>query len=302
MCKVKYPLEVMAAINKSDGKIKTMSIESYLSIAEDKEYRRGTQDPLKFYEDFSCFHITLISKEGEKKSFARANLNVRVVAKIDRRTQIATEKIMEQESSTEKTDTGISPAYTQQIRVGKLKGKTPAQVLLENPQNREQLEGTAQWLKEKGTHEGNKAQYHAIMEAIGLLERGELSAEACNRMSGQIVIHKADYRPLISTKREDGKIMAYTLQIVCNPSDRMPYEIRVGNFWATYNGLEMIAGSICDKTGISIRLTEEEWDDAVESMKRTMRIYENSYGKYELERAIAYNQQNRNENNTEKMQ
>lgn len=297
MCKVKYPLEVMSAINKSEGKIKTMSIENYLAPAEDKEHRGGTQDPLKFYEDFSCFHITLIAKDGEKKSFARANLSVRAIPKIDRRTQIATEKIMEQESSVTKQDVGVSSAYTQQIRVGKLKGKTPAQILLENPENREQLEGTANWLKEKGNHEGNKAQYAAIMEAIDLLEKGEISANACEG-TGQIVIHKADYRPLISTKREDGKIMAYTLQILCNPADRMPYEIRVGNFWAHYNGMEIVPGSSSDKTGIAIRLTEEEWDDAVESMMRTMRIYERCYGKYELERAISYNQQNkRNEEN-----
>lgn len=295
MCKIKYPLEVMSAINKSDGKTKTISVESYLMPADDKEHRGGTQDPLKFYEDFSCFHITLILKEGDKKTFARANLSVRAVAKLDRRTQVATKKIIEQEGSSRKIETGISSAYTQQIRVGKLKGKTPAQVLLENPNSREQLEGTAKWLKEKGNnHEGNKAQYNAIMEGISLLEKGELCEDVCEK-SGQIVIHKAEYRPLFSTKREDGKIMSYTLQILCNVTDRMPYEIRVGNVWALYNGMEMVPGSSCDRTGISIRLTEEEWDDAVESMKRTMRIYERCYGKYELERAMTYNQQNREE-------
>lgn len=292
MCTVKYPLEVMSAINRSGGKIKTMSIESYLVAADEKEHRGETQDPLKFYEDFSCFHITLICKEGEKKSFARANLSVRAIAKIDRRTQAATQKIMEQENGIAEQK-NVSAAYIQKIYVGKLKGKTPAQVLLENPDSRQQLENTADWLKEKSNNEGNAAQYNAIMEALSLFDKGELSAERSGAGSGQIILHKADYRPLVSTKREDGKIMAYTLQILCNPSDRMPYEIRVGNFWALYNGMEMTAGSACDKTGISIRLTEEEWDDAVESMRRTMRIYENCYGKYELERAMKYNEKNK---------
>ena len=293
MCKIKYPLEVMSAINKSEGKIKTLSIESYLAAAADKEYRGETQDPLKFYEDFSCFHITLIEKGEKEKRYARANLSVRAIAKIDRRTQIATQMIMESEQDTSQQKT-VSTAYTQQIRIGKMRGKTPAQVLLENPDNREQLEGTAKWLKEKGSsHEGNKAQYDAIMEAIDLWESGELSDKICERSLGQIIIHKADYRPLISTKREDGKVMAYTLQIVCNPTDRMPYEIRVGNFWAQYNNMEMVSGSICDKTGILIRLTEEEWDEAVESMRRTMRIYEQCYGKYELERSLESIQQNK---------
>lgn len=290
MCKVKYPLEVMSAINQSDGKIKTMSIESYLTAADEKERRGETQDPLKFYEDFSCFHITLILKEGEKKKFARANLSVRAIPKIDRRTQVSTQMIMEQESGGKKNN-NASAAYTQQIRVGKMKGKTPAQVLLENPDNKGQLENTAAWLKERSGNEGNVAQYNAIMEALKLLEKGELSVDKTS--SYQLVLHKADYRPLVSTKREDGKIMAYTLMILCNPTDRMPYEIRVGNFWAEYNGREMVPGSACDKTGIAIRLTEEEWNDAVESMKRTMRIYELQYGQYELERALHYNEENR---------
>lgn len=289
--KIEHPREIAVAINKNESFYKTLSVEAFLEMATESPKETADnvlQDPLKFFAEYSTFHFTIIEKQrdGQNTTFARANILPKELAMLERRTQYATEKIMDAEQSGNNESNNLESAYTQQIRVGEFKGKTPAQVLLDNSENRDKLERTCSWLKEKiSAHPGNKLQYDAIKEALLLYEQGKLQNKQCTNSQVLNLLQK-DYNPLRSTRRSDGKMMNYAIQIKCYPSDNMPYEITVRNFWALYNENVIVEGSATEQVTNSIRITEAVWDNIVESMRRTVRIYERCYGKYELERAL----------------
>ena len=72
---------------------------------------------------------------NEDKKAATANVGVKAIPGIMRKIQNLYLKEMLSER-TVKGEQGKSPAYTTAISAGKLKGKTPAELLLENPQEK----------------------------------------------------------------------------------------------------------------------------------------------------------------------
>lgn len=288
---IRYEREVAQAINQSGNVYKTLSVENYLDpIGIYGNYNRETNlsSPLEIFTPSSTFHFTIVEKmvKTESKKYARANIPITELAKISRRTQIATEKIVEAEMTPAKPqETPEDIAYTTHIRVGSFKGFSPAQILLQDPKQRDSLEETMLWLEKKTNFSGNAMQAAAIREALTLFDTGKL-AQKDNISAKVISIHDADYRPLRSTKRKDGKMMMYTIHIKCYPGDSMPYEVIIKNVWAEFNEMQMVAGTAGEQVKVSMRLTESDWDNMVEGMLRTKRIYENVYGAYELENSL----------------
>lgn len=320
---IKYPRDIKSVITESSsGKEKiyhTMSLAQYLDACDDdtvidadaltKEER--LQDPLKIFTPWSVFKITLIEKRVDKKHSVKrsvcANIPVGDLALLERKTAICAQRIMEdgmKVSTSKISDTSpTSPAYTQKIAVGSYqnRGKTPAQVLLNNPESRKELLDTADWLQRNiERHEGNARQYEAIKEAIDLFDRGALiTSEAMETQAADMIVYSVPSKTLPKTN-EAGKRIVYGIKISCNPSHRYPYKINISTYYAECKGILPIAGTIEGRQDITMSISESDWEDMLDTMRSMKNLFIQIYGPGEYGRALRAEEQARKNANLKK--
>lgn len=316
---IEHPREIKSVVMKTKSNnreiSRTLSVEQRLDKATEvprkgsKQERDGViQDPLKMFAEYSVYRFTLIEKVNGVAKTVYANIPVSKLSRIEKRTEYCTNKIIDSELE---NDAVVVPfdsvsetksiAYTQKIGVGSFKGKTPVEILLNNPKNKTNLLNTAQWLKEhESGHANNKVQRQAILEAVQLLEDGKLNGgieqNKNEDVSGTKTIKVYEVVPghsLESTRREDGKLMTYEISISCNPANKYPYSVRIANYWSECNGILTKPGTVEGRKEITMVLSEDDWDDIVEQMRIVKDIFVRCYGKYEMERALTAENENR---------
>jgi len=189
-------------------------------------------------------------------------MNVKEMQDLFLRTDFAFNKSMEFECAPVAAHAD-SPAYTVKITSGVLKGKTPAEVLIETG-NVDALNNQYVWLKNNlKKFPKNKIQMDAIMDAAKLFKEGRLEA-AETVVKPRIRLYPAGQptpKPLRRKPRADGKCFVYEMEIFWNVGDTYPIEIIIRNYWAPVKEME-------DKT---IRVVQKEAEDKIE---RTMRLGE----------------------------
>ena len=272
MCQ--YPEEVFSSVRQT----KTCCINSYLIMAKTEEGQR----PYAIYDQrFSRYKITLIDT-GNGKKFATANIKTGMIADLAERSRYAYHRHLDAES--EPQAKGTSPAYTVRIASGTLKGKTPAEILLQDPvKGKELLQNQYKFLKENlSKYKGNKEQMDAIMDAAKLLERGELTGSTEKKQRPSISIYKADIKALDKKPREsDGMCPVYALSIQWNVGEKCPVMLDIQNYYAP---VERLAdGRINPKISmrdpasvvqIQYGMYAYEWMDAVRTIEANMRQFE----------------------------
>ena len=226
------------------------------------EYKDGSE-PLLFHHDtFSRFNFVLIN---EDKKAATANVGVKAIPGIMRKIQNLYLKEMLSER-TVKGESAKSPAYTTAISAGKLKGKTPAELLLENPQeNKPLLIRQKAWLESNlAKYPRNNSQIEAIEEALRLYEEGKLHQEETGGGYHTEIVYSSGMRPLIRRKRADGKCFVYEITIRWNGGADRPVEIEIRNYYAPViqkdSGLlNVMAKDKADEVRNTISLTTDQW-------------------------------------------
>lgn len=217
----KYPLQIFKVVRKQ-----TFSIDSNLDTAKVE----NGEHPLEIYNKTSRFSACII--DGGKA--ATANIPVKEVIHIARKAQYA--EMREMNQSTRK-DSGVSgSAYSARFIAGNLKGKSPADVLLENPSE----EGLNILRNQLAYLQANLAKYpnnqnliNAIVEAANLFKSGQLKPSGASG-SGVTCLYNADLRPLKSKSkgRTDGKMFVYHISINWITGNSYPVEIRIENYFA----------------------------------------------------------------------
>lgn len=133
-----------------------------------------------------------------------------------------------------------SPAYKVKLTVGTFKGKTPAQVILEDPANSLQrandlCQQYTFLMQNASKFKGNVQQAEAIDAAIKLYNAGQLTAEAAEQTdtTGDETGAIYDMEPgTIANKCKDGKQLCYGIHIKYNPEMRYPFELKMCNYLA----------------------------------------------------------------------
>ena len=264
--------------------------------------------PMETYAKWSRFHFNIVI--GGKSS-VRANLKPTEVADPKLRTQFAYQKHLEAEcSSFGSVGTGAagggnmaSPAYSVKFGMGTLKGKSPAEVLMENPANVNMLLTQKEFLaKNADKYPKNREQMNAIDDAINLLNAGMLSAESAVAASNPpITIFESDLQPQATKLRQDGKTLVYTMKITFTPGDKSPVYIEIVNFYApsmrTPDGRVIVkAGDKSDEVRYTRNLTSSEWAACVDALESNMRQFEIVYAKALFEEAEAEDTKQREAN------
>ena len=270
----RYPIDV----NTSQTKDKTLSVESHLAVAKTSD----EQSPLKIYhENFSFYKFAIIEKTAAVKAVT-SNVNVKELEDIFRRTDYAFKHSMDYEN--EPIDSSAtSPAYTVKIASGTFKGKTPAEVLIENPDNKDALNKQYQWLKSNlAKYPNNKTQMDAIADAAKLLNDGALTS--VTKKNGQrIRLYPSTTLPvpkaLTRKPREDGMCPVYEMEIFWNIGDNTPIEVSIKNYYAPIEKKEdgritPIRKQATDRIERSMRIGEADWLNHIREIKTDMANFE----------------------------
>lgn len=271
---IKYPKEIDSVV-----RTKTFCINAELT----KPDTDNGDSPLKLYSRFSRFPITLIN---EKKVFANANINVTDMIDIMKRSEFAYNKEMELSMQTQTIENDVSSAYTVQISSGMLKGKTPAQALLESPDNLKALVNQFNFLKQNlDKYPRNRVQMQAIKEAKTLFESGKLTESKAQGNTNNFEIYKSGFRPLKRKSREDGMCFVYDVKITWNFKQNYPLEIEIQNYYAPVTtddrGMMNVQFSQRDKNTFikeSMKLSASEWNHIMYMTRTNMEIFERSIG------------------------
>ena len=210
---MKYPFDIVSLVRN-----KTFSVEA--------RYSREEEDsPLKVFNHFSRFVFAIIA-EGKAST---CNIHLDSLEEINAITDVIKKDYYNKE---ETHSNNTSPAFTKKFFSGDLKGKTPIEVLLENPNGKEILKTQYKWLKENlEKFPKNKELMEAIMECSKLSE-DELNAAKSVKKSNTYTIFEVGCRPLIRKTREDGKCFCYEAKVIYDSSRKYPVSVSIKNYYA----------------------------------------------------------------------
>ena len=274
---VRYPRQIYTAKRENI----VLGIDNYLSAPSEKD----TVPPLELHSPFSRFVVTIIDKTGAKTTSPKANIPAGDVPGILEIAKVAMAEKSRFSADGKKADTSLPLAYTQTITLGTFKGKTPAAVLLENPDNRESLLKSRNFLAEKvSQYPNNQKQIDAIDNALSLLDKKQLTAEIAGaQRADNAKIYDVSHK-YMSTANEKGHRLFYGMSIICRYANKYPWEITIENFFAP--GLQGPKGGLVpkidEKNGAAkstIYLNDMEWCQLSARLEADMRYFESSvYG------------------------
>lgn len=240
--------------------------------ADAQFFSNGT---LEIHNGFSRVVFTIVDKTNGKTITPKANLPAREIRGVYALSDSCFKSHVEggllthllgktANSSASSDDVLIdSPAYTQKLFDNKFKGKTPADVLLENPDAKDDLIRTKNWLAQNiSKYKGNALQIAAIEEAIKLLEVGELRPVENTKSSTEILIYEPECK-FMSMKNAAGNNLIYSLQITYDSAKRYPFTLTIMNCYApVVNGtggqknIQMSAATDMVKSSFSMKANE----------------------------------------------
>lgn len=167
---------------------------------------------------------------------------------------------------------------------GKMKGKTPFQLLAENPQAIVDLNSQYEWLKKNlEKHPNNQLQMDAISEAIDLFNKGKISlgdvGVGDNLTFGTIPLYEPAPRALLRHADEAGLCPVYEVGINWHVGERSPIEIRVKRYKAPVITSETGAinpqcSEAQDIEENTFRLTSNQWFECIHLMEANMQRFE----------------------------
>ena len=258
---MKYPMEIASLVRK-----KTFSVEAHF------EKREGDK-PMEIFDDkFSRFVMTVIA-DGKA---AFTNVPMKELEPLRLKTEYAFRKHLDTVTFSPAAAAGADtnhPAFTVHIMAGNLKGRTPADVLINEPNGKDLLNSHYKWLSEHvQQYPNNKKVMDAIVDAAKLDLSQVKSGEP---VQGTFTMPLLDIsiRPLTRRKRDDGLCLIYEAHIVWDDSQNYPVMVTIDNFYAPVvkkdNGMLNVIVSKKD-TSTEVRnsfvMTAEEWVDTVYKM------------------------------------
>ena len=263
---MKYPYDIVSIVRQ-----KTLSIEAHFTQGKE-------ESPMKVFDStFSRFSATIIA-DSQTAYFnipIEALPGVRVRTDIAANEQFRPKAIVPKNTSSTDIDTN-SIAFTKKFVTGTLKGKSPAEVLMEDPVNGSKtLNGQYKWLKD---HLQQYPKNQDLMDAIMTASKLDLSklsdADTGNMTSSSIVLLDIGCRPLIRKEREDGKCFVYEGKVVWDTSRNYPVTVTIKNYYANVkkneNGTLNVNLSSKDKdTAIEkeFNMTADEWLSTIHEME-----------------------------------
>ena len=258
--KSKNPREIAYIVEKSTFAILDGLTESNIENEE---------EPLTLHSrKFSRFSFLIINQD---KKAATANLNVKEMFGFLAKSRFAMQQEMLYRFNVTdaKEEEELPLAYTVTIASGSLKGRTPADVLLnDGEEGKKLLNNQYTFLKNNlSKYPKNKTQMDAIVNASQLLKEGKLDADAVGKgQTKRISLYSSGLRPLVNRKNNAGMSFVYELTVDWLLGEKRPLMITIVNYYAPVikkdDGMLNVQVKQRDQTTLrnnTVNLTFEDW-------------------------------------------
>lgn len=257
--KSKNPREIAYIVEKSTFAILDGLTESNIENEE---------EPLTLHSrKFSRFSFLIINQD---KKAATANMNVKEMFGFLEKSHFAMQQeILYQFNSGSNEEEELPLAYTVTITSGTLKGRTPADVLLnDGEEGKKLLNNQYTFLKKNlSKYPKNKTQMDAIVNASQLLKEGKLDADAVGKgQTKRISLYSSGLRPLVNRKNNAGMSFVYELTVDWLLGEKRPLMITIVNYYAPVikkdDGMLNVQVKQRDQTTLrnnTVNLTFEDW-------------------------------------------
>ena len=257
--KSKNPREVAYIVEKS-----TFAVLDGLTKADIE----NEEEPLTLHSrKFSRFSFLIINQD---KKAATANLNVKEMFGFLEKSHFAMQQeMLYQFNSGSNEEEELPLAYTVTITSGTLKGRTPADVLLnDGEEGKKLLNNQYTFLKNNlSKYPKNKTQMDAIVNASQLLKEGKLDADAVGKwQTKRISLYSSGLRPLVNRKNNAGMSFVYELTVDWLLGEKRPLMITIVNYYAPVikkdDGMLNVQVKQRDQTTLrnnTVNLTFEDW-------------------------------------------
>ena len=260
---------------------------SFTDLLQKIEDRHDTPF-LNIFAPQSIYLATLFTFNEQES--VTANIPLKDISLIARKTDFAEELIFQmssdvqmiqenEEDGQDKPDPAFLP-----LRIGKLAGKAPGDLLLESPNVNETVAALKSQMEflQKGVQKypNNRQDIQSIAQALDYHAMGILNSckpktvqKVTPATSKTYVIYET---PVKHQKRmEAGKNLCYSIKVTCVPAKKYPYHFEIMNCWAPLgtakNGMKpVLMDQATEINRKDIDLTEEEWICAVDIMKNNI--------------------------------
>lgn len=257
--KSKNPREIAYIVEKSTFAILDGLTESNIENEE---------EPLTLHSrKFSRFSFLIINQD---KKAATANMNVKEMFGFLEKSHFAMQQeMLYQFNSGSNEEEELPLAYTVTITSGTLKGRTPADVLLNDGEEvKKLLNNQYTFLKNNlSKYPKNKTQMDAIVNASQLLKEGKLDADAVGKgQTKRISLYSSGLRPLVNRKNNAGMSFVYELTVDWLLGEKRPLMITIVNYYAPVikkdDGMLNVQVKQRDQTTLrnnTVNLTFDDW-------------------------------------------
>lgn len=284
----KYPYQIKSVIH---GK-QVLSIEAKLNTSSGES--NGDRDPIPPLETpgYSVFKLILIDDNRNSYTANIPEEDVPYMMTLSERA-IGFPKMNAPSAKTERT----SRAYTFRFLIGKVKGKTSAEVL-SNPDGEEQLLNLRKFLEANASkYKANQEQIEVIDEALKMFKEGKLNgSEVVDTSSGILQLYKTETKYMSATDAK-GNHLIYSVKIEKDPARKYSYGITVMNCKAPLMrnkiGLETPNLSKAeDKKTFTMWISEAEWYSTIKKMMETKKAFRYMVVQQQILRAAEINKLN----------
>lgn len=272
---VKYPNQVFASIKQARNVKTTFSVDAHMVAVEDGD---GITPSELHKAGLSRFVLSILRIESDTKTVT-GNIPVAEVAGFLQEADFSLNYLSFLKTQSTPQTTGTTQTKTVTLKFGPHKGKTPEEVLLENPANRESLENSKKLLVDKvAQYPANQELIDAIDNAIALLESGKLapSNSTVATATKAFPVYESGIKvPNSSKVNEHGKTMVYTINITCDPNMNIPYQVEIMNGYCLVpKDGEVNFSSMEGSVKLNTRLTKMQFASLVANIKRRLNLFE----------------------------
>jgi len=239
--------------------------------------KESTDSPLEA-PGYSRCKITIIDKTGNRVIYPYANIPENDIYYLEQMTKhaIGMQLDAQRPANAELSADIRSDAFTQRFPYGIFKRKTPAEVLLERPDNLEKLLALQKQLENgSGKFAVNASLLKGISQALQLYEEGNLAPLSTSPI---LMIYDEKDKFLKSNRDEDGRCMVYDISMFLSTESELPYTVKIRNYYAhlvesSTGSIEVIHTSAVEEVEASMAMTAKRFITMINKMFYTMRDF-----------------------------
>lgn len=240
---------------------------------------------MTMHSPFSRFILTLIDNSGNERKIMKGNIRAEEVPFLLRQYDFAVhgkhDFLANKDERGDDASDPMDTAFKVRLRAGAMKGRTPAEILLEDPTKEGELTRHRKWLEDHlGTYPGNQEVIDAIDNALYLQSVGELDSKVATSFPKDfMIIYKEDYKYM--TGASPSTKTSAKIEIGCEYQEEYPWKITLENsevpFQNDNGNMVLLRDQAKDQRKGTIHLSDKEMEYLIYKIGALLSQFENHF-------------------------